>query len=112
MQEFNMFLEWSERSFAETYQAYQSGRAECDPIENWYAKQLRQYDEVTIPLLRQLERTDLLPHRTKELLANATANRDDWEQTGEQWVDQFLQGTDDDDSARISMDKASKVSMV
>lgn len=51
----HVYKKWNERLFKELYDAYQSGRWDKDPSENWYQGEIGFFDNYIIPLAKKLK---------------------------------------------------------
>eukprot|EP00980_Cylindrotheca_fusiformis_P020671 scaffold7707_cov72-Cylindrotheca_fusiformis.AAC.1 len=55
MQHWHICKSWNEKFFVECYQAYQQGRADSDPSEDWYKGEVGFFDYYVIPLAKKLQ---------------------------------------------------------
>ena len=83
-------MKWNEKLFHEMYQAYRCGRAEKDPSEGWYKGEIGFFDFYVIPLTQKLKECGVFGVSCDEYFNYAKANRDEWEQKGEDIVQQYL----------------------
>lgn len=82
MQHWNVYLKWNERFFFECYEAYKQGRAEKDPIHNWYQGEIDFFDYYIIPLAKKLKDCGVFGVSSAEYLRYAEQNRKEWEARG------------------------------
>ena len=80
MQHFQVYRKWNARLFDESYQAYVDGKTDADPMEFWYAQELKFFDNTVIPLARRLQSCGVFGHRKEgnEYLDFAIKNRREW----------------------------------
>ena len=73
MQHWQTYRKWNEHFFMECYKAYQEGRADKDPSENWYAGEIGFFDFYIIPLARKLTEFGVIgnPTASSEYLSRA-----------------------------------------
>jgi 3'5'-cyclic nucleotide phosphodiesterase len=86
MQHFTLYKKWTLKHLTERYQAYQNGCFDRNPIESWYAEQLSMFDDIVIPLARQLEEYEVFGAARKEYLGYAKDNRLEWETNGREII--------------------------
>ena len=86
----SVYMKWNEKLFHEMYQAFRCGRAENDPSEGWYKGEIGFFDHYVIPLTNKLKECGVFGVSSDEYLNYAQANRDEWEQKGEEIVKQYL----------------------
>jgi 3'5'-cyclic nucleotide phosphodiesterase len=86
MQHWHIYRQWNERYFLECHQAYRDGRAECDPLEGWYAGELAFFDFYIIPLAKKLKSCGVFGVCSAEYLNYAVQNRREWESRGRDLV--------------------------
>ena len=86
MQHWHIYRKWNERFFMECYGAYQAGRAEKDPSENWYKGEIGFFDFYIIPLAKKLKDCGVFGVSSYEYLNYAQRNREEWEAKGQQIV--------------------------
>eukprot|EP00980_Cylindrotheca_fusiformis_P023043 scaffold10069_cov69-Cylindrotheca_fusiformis.AAC.12 len=84
MQSWEIYREWNEGLFNEMYAAFQDGRAEKDPSESWYQRELWFFDNWVLPLVHSLKRSGVLNIICEQLLEQASHNRLRWENEGQQ----------------------------
>lgn len=90
MQHWHIYRKWNERFFVECYEAYVSGRAENDPAEGWYIREIDFFDFYIIPLARKLKDCGVFGVSSDEYLNYAEKNRAEWEVRGREIVDEML----------------------
>eukprot|EP00980_Cylindrotheca_fusiformis_P002318 scaffold541_cov138-Cylindrotheca_fusiformis.AAC.1 len=90
MQHWHIYRAWNEKFFMECYAAYQSGRADSDPSENWYKGEIGFFDFYVIPLAKKLESCGVFGVSSREYLSYAQSNRDEWVREGERLVKEYL----------------------
>jgi len=91
MQHWHVYLKWNERFFRECYQAWKDGRAASDPSLNWYKGEIGFFDFYIIPLARKLQKCGVFGVSSDEYLNYALKNRQEWENRGQQVVEEMLQ---------------------
>jgi hypothetical protein len=91
MQHWNIYAKWNERFFNECYAAYQAGRADKDPSENWYEGEIGFFDFYVIPLAKKLKDCGVFGVSSAEYLRYAQQNRKEWEARGQDMVAGFLE---------------------
>jgi hypothetical protein len=90
MQHWHIYRKWNERLFEEMYKAYLNGRAEKDPSEFWYRGEIGFFDFYIIPLAKKLDDCGVFGVSSGEYLNYAMANRQEWENKGEEVVAEIL----------------------
>ena len=73
------------------YKAYEVGRLDCDPSENWYKDEINFFDFLIIRLAKKLKECGFFGVSSDEDLIYAQQNRNEWEQRGEGIVAQMKQ---------------------
>lgn len=91
MQHWHVFLKWNQRLFDEMYRAYQTGRAEKDPSEFWYAGEIGFFDFYIIPLAKKLKTCGVFGVSSDECLNYAINNRREWEARGREIVASYVE---------------------
>jgi class 3 adenylate cyclase len=86
MQHWHIYQKWNERLFAEMTVAYQNGRVDKDPTENWYQGELGFFDNYIIPLAKKLKECGVFGVSCDEYLNYALENRREWATKGEEAV--------------------------
>eukprot|EP00980_Cylindrotheca_fusiformis_P014108 scaffold3710_cov103-Cylindrotheca_fusiformis.AAC.7 len=90
MQHWHIFESWNEKFFVECYQAYQQGRADSDPSEDWYKGEIGFFDYYVIPLAKKLQSCGVFGVSSDEYLNYAKSNRDEWVREGQSLVKEYL----------------------
>eukprot|EP00980_Cylindrotheca_fusiformis_P018898 scaffold6315_cov116-Cylindrotheca_fusiformis.AAC.9 len=90
MQSWELYREWNERLFNETYTAFRDGRAEKDPSESWYQRELWFFDNWVLPLTHSLKRSGVLNIISEQLLEQANQNKLRWEREGQEVCEAML----------------------
>eukprot|EP00980_Cylindrotheca_fusiformis_P008038 scaffold1710_cov120-Cylindrotheca_fusiformis.AAC.4 len=90
MQHWHVYKSWNEKFFMECYGAYQQGRADSDPSEDWYKGEIGFFDYYVIPLAKKLQSCGVFGVSSDEYLNYATANREEWAREGEALVKEYL----------------------
>ena len=91
MQHWQIYRKWNERLFCELYEAYKAGRMGADPSTFWYKGEIGFFDNYIIPLAKKLKDCNVFGVSSDEYLSYAKANREEWEQKGEQIVQELVQ---------------------
>eukprot|EP00980_Cylindrotheca_fusiformis_P005057 scaffold1072_cov124-Cylindrotheca_fusiformis.AAC.3 len=89
MQHWHIYKSWNEKLFMECCRAYQQGRADVDPSEDWYKGEIRFFDFYVIPLAKKLQSCGVFGVSSDEYLNYAKANRDEWAREGEALVKEY-----------------------
>eukprot|EP00980_Cylindrotheca_fusiformis_P005418 scaffold1157_cov122-Cylindrotheca_fusiformis.AAC.10 len=89
MQHWHIYRSWNEKFFMECYAAFQSGRADSDPSENWYKEEIGFFDFYVIPLAKKLESCGVFGVSSHEYLNYAQSNRQEWVREGERLVKEY-----------------------
>lgn len=82
MQSFEVYCEWNERLYRETYAAYREGRSEKDPSDGWVTGELIFFDKHIIPLAKRLQESGTFGATADAIVHNAQNNRKEWERRG------------------------------
>jgi 3'5'-cyclic nucleotide phosphodiesterase len=90
MQHWHIYRKWNERFFLECHQAYQEGRADCNPADGWYQGELGFFDFYIIPLARKLKDCGVFGVSSDEYLNYALQNRSEWEKRGRDVVNELI----------------------
>ncbi|KAL7558130.1 hypothetical protein ACA910_013186 [Epithemia clementina (nom. ined.)] len=90
MQHWHVYRKWNERLFQEMYKAYENGRLDNDPSENWYESEKGFFDFYVIPLSKKLAKCGVFGVASDELMNYAVRNRNEWEQKGKEMVESYL----------------------
>jgi hypothetical protein len=91
MQHWHIFVKWNERLFQEMSLAYDEGRAEKNPAENWYQGEIGFFDFYIIPLAKKLESCGVFGVSSDEYLQYAQNNRNEWERKGHEQVQIYIE---------------------
>ena len=91
MQHWHVYRKWNERLFCEMYEAYKAGRMAADPSTFWYKGEIGFFDNYIIPLAKKLKDCNVFGVSSDEYLSYAKANREEWEQKGEEIVRALVQ---------------------
>jgi hypothetical protein len=91
MQHWHIYTKWNERLFEEMYVAYNDGRAEKNPADNWYQGEIGFYDFYVIPLAMKLRSCGVFGVSSDEYLSYAQQNRHEWEIKGKEFVANMLE---------------------
>jgi len=91
MQHWHIYRRWNENFFRECYQAYLDGRAETNPADSWYKGEIGFFDFYIIPLAKKLKECGVFGVSSDEYLSYAEQNRKEWEQRGEEIVQDMIQ---------------------
>ena len=89
MQNWHVFLKWTEREFEEENKAYKEGRIKENPVDTMYKNNLRFLDNYVIPLAMQLKDIDAFVVNSDEYLNFALKNRQGWSSSGQEIVAAF-----------------------
>ena len=79
----HIYRKWNSRLFQEMYKAYQEGRSDTDPSENWYKGEIGFFDFYIIPLTKKLKECGVFGVSSFEYLDWALKNREEWVAKGE-----------------------------
>lgn len=89
MQHWLTYVKWNERLYKEMWAAYENGRAENDPTENWYKGEIGFFDGYIIPLATKLKDCGVFGSAGDEYLGNALRNKAEWIEKGKLIVEEF-----------------------
>jgi hypothetical protein len=89
MQHWHIYRKWNERLFTELYMAYRAGRGSKDLCEFWYRGEIGFFDYYIIPLAKKLKDCGMFGVSSDEYLQYAEKNRKEWEEKGEQIVNEM-----------------------
>jgi hypothetical protein len=92
MQHWHIYRKWNERLFEEMYKAYLNGRAEKDPSEFWYRGEIGFSISTSFHWPRRSD-CGVFGVSSGEYLNYAMANRQEWENKGEEVVAEILRST-------------------
>ena len=90
MQHWHVYRKWNERLFKEMYFAFRAGRMGMDPSLFWYKGELGFFDNYIIPLAKKLKECNVFGVSSDEYLNYALQNRAEWEQCGEEIVEDMM----------------------
>jgi class 3 adenylate cyclase len=90
MQHWHIYRKWNERLFSEMYKAYDEGRAETNPADNWYKGEIGFFDFYIIPLAKKLKDCGVFGVASEEYLNYAEQNRREWERRGQEIVAEMI----------------------
>ncbi|KAG7374631.1 adenylate cyclase [Nitzschia inconspicua] len=90
MQHWHVYSKWNEKLFHEMYNAYQKGRLDTNPADNWYEGEIAFFDYYIIPLAKKLHECGVFGVFSDEYLTYALKNRREWEQKGKRIVSEML----------------------
>jgi hypothetical protein len=86
MQHWHVYQKWNERLFEEMYSAFECGRSDKNPSDDWYKGELWFFDNYVIPLAKKVEECNVFGVTSDECLNYANANRNEWFAKGEKVV--------------------------
>jgi 3'5'-cyclic nucleotide phosphodiesterase len=89
MQHWHIYRKWSERLFAESFQAYTRGRSASHPAKFWYESELHLFDTYVLPLAAKLKESNYFGTSGEECFDYATKNRNEWELHGREIVEEM-----------------------
>jgi hypothetical protein len=90
MQHWHIYQKWNQRFFFECYQGYLDGRSDVDPADGWYKGELGFFDFYIIPLAKKLKECGVFGVSSDEFLQYAESNRAEWEEKGNDLVEQYI----------------------
>jgi 3'5'-cyclic nucleotide phosphodiesterase len=90
MQHWHIYRKWNERFFFECYQAYLDGRAEKNPADKWFEREVEFFDYYIIPLVNKLKDCGVFGVSSDEYLNYALRNRQEWIARGRELVSDML----------------------
>ena len=93
MQHWHIYRKWNERLFMEMYAAHQAGRMAGNPADFWYKGEMGFFDNYVIPLAKKLKECGVFGVSSDEYLNYALSNRKEWEERGEQIVEELTRKT-------------------
>lgn len=91
MQHWHVYQKWNHKLFNELYQAWKNGRMGADPRTFWYKGELGFFDNYIIPLANKLKECNVFGVSSDEYLGYALRNRAEWEERGEQIMQQMIE---------------------
>ncbi|KAG7371467.1 adenylate cyclase [Nitzschia inconspicua] len=90
MQHWHIYSKWNAKLFQEMFSAYQKGRLDTNPADNWYEGELAFFDYYIIPLAKKLHECGVFGVFSDEYLTYALNNRKEWERKGKKAVSEML----------------------
>ena len=90
MQHWHIYRKWNERFFLENFQSYHDGRSDSNPANTWYKGEIGFFDFYIIPLAKKLKDCGVFGVSSDEYLNYAERNRKEWEERGEEVVQEML----------------------
>lgn len=96
MQHWHVYQKWNRNLFSELYKAWKAGRMGADPATFWYQGELGFFDNYIIPLAKKLRECNVFGVSSDEYLGYALKNRAEWEERGEQMLEQMIQECQDE----------------
>jgi len=89
MQHWHVYRKWNKKLFQEMYLAFRAGRMGTDPSTFWYASELGFFDNYIIPLAKKLQDCAVFGVSSDEYLNYALQNRAEWEDRGQEIVEEM-----------------------
>jgi hypothetical protein len=93
MQHWHVYQKWNKRLVTEMYAAYKVGRADKNPLIEWFKGELWFVDNYVIPLAKKLRECEVFGVDCDQLLDFATQNRMEWKHKGadiiKSWREEF-----------------------
>jgi hypothetical protein len=91
-QHWNVYIKWNKKLFQEMCDVYKTGRksGQKDPADFWYQGELAFFDDVVIPLAKNLMESGAFGDSAEEFLTYAKSNRRDWQAKGRDMVQEYL----------------------
>ena len=111
MQHWHVYRKWNERFFRECYQAYQDGRAETNPADNWYQGEIGFFDFYIVPLAKKLKECGVFGVSSDEYLNYATRNRDQWLLHGREIVATMVETIHSEAALQEESNRADRMSL-
>lgn len=102
MQHWHIYRKWNERFFFECYQAYLDGRAEKNPADKWFEREVEFFDFYIIPLVKKLKDCGVFGVSSDEYLNYALRNRQEWVARGRELVSDMLDAIQSNEISRLS----------
>eukprot|EP00977_Amphora_coffeiformis_P020712 scaffold8447_cov186-Amphora_coffeaeformis.AAC.1 len=72
-------------------EAYRAGRMATDPATFWYKGEIGFLENYVIPLAKKLKECNVFGVSSDEYLSYAMANKEEWEQKGQQIVAELVE---------------------
>jgi 3'5'-cyclic nucleotide phosphodiesterase len=91
MQHWSIWRRWNQKLFEEMYAGYMNGRASFDPTAIWLRGELAFFDYFVIPLAQKIDDCGVFGPAGDQYLEYAMANRDGWEQHGEEELREMIE---------------------
>lgn len=88
---YSVYQKWNERLFCEMTEAYRAGRMSTDPATFWYQGEIGFLENYVIPLAKKLKDCNVFGVSSDEYLSYALANKEEWEQKGQQIVAELVE---------------------
>lgn len=79
MQHWHIFRQWNNNLFLENYKAYKAGRADQNPVDNWFSSEIGFFKFYVIPLAERVRHSQACGHLGEELYQYACNNVLEWE---------------------------------
>ena len=93
MQHWHIFRQWNTCLFHEMFAAYQGGRADKDPRENWFESEIGFFKFYILPLADRVKHSSAFGALGAELYQCAESNLIEWEMKGERIVADLISET-------------------
>lgn len=90
MQHWHIYQKWNKQLFTELYLAWKAGRMGKDPSTFWYKGEMGFFDNYIIPLANKLKECGVFGVSSHEYLNYALQNRAEWEERGEELVENLV----------------------
>lgn len=91
MQHWHVYQKWNRCLFRELYAAYKAGRMGKDPSTFWYQGEIGFFDNYIIPLAKKLKNCGVFGVSSDEYLNYAVQNRAEWEERGQDLVNEMME---------------------
>ena len=89
MQHWHVYRKWNKKLFQEMYLAFRAGRMATDPSTFWYSGELGFFDNYIIPLAKKLKECNVFGVSSDEYLNYALQNRAEWDDRGQEIVEEM-----------------------
>ena len=107
MQHWHIYRRWNERLFYEMHEAYRTDRVDVDPSLNWYLGEIGFFDYYLIPLAMKIKECGVFGASGYEYVSYVLKNKKEWEQKGQQVVQEMVMLKEDmDESGNYSDDSS------
>lgn len=90
MQHWHVYQKWNKCLFKEMHAAYKAGRMGADPSTFWYQGEIGFFDNYVIPLAKKLKECNVFGVSSDEYLTYAILNRAEWQERGQEIVNDLL----------------------